>query len=133
MFISKIAGQQWRDWEWGTEWLLEGLAGTCEECEYCKDEVDLSRHLIKHIGTFQDYDTSDLADFAETIMKGCDTNKDGKVSKKVIGFLKKIKFLISIFSGADSNTDDFVQPVKLDHRKFLTLTSFINFATIAQF
>ena len=32
---------------------------------------------------FQDYDTSDLADFAETILKGCDTNKDGKVSKKV--------------------------------------------------
>jgi len=29
-----------------------------------------------------DYDTSDLADFAHTILKGCDTNKDGKVSKK---------------------------------------------------
>ena len=40
---------------------------------------------IQHIGTFQDYDTSDLADFAETILKGCDMNKDGKVSKKVIG------------------------------------------------
>jgi len=29
-----------------------------------------------------DYDTTDLADFAQTIMKGCDTNKEGKVSKK---------------------------------------------------
>ena len=34
--------------------------------------------------TLQDYDTSDLADFADTILKGCDTNKDGKVSRKVI-------------------------------------------------
>ena len=34
--------------------------------------------------TLQDYDTSDLADFAHTILKGCDTNKDGKVSRKVI-------------------------------------------------
>ena len=33
--------------------------------------------------TLQDYDTSDLADFADTILKGCDTNKDGKVSRKV--------------------------------------------------
>ena len=34
--------------------------------------------------TLQDYDTSDLADFADTILKGCDTNKDGKVSRKVM-------------------------------------------------
>ena len=33
--------------------------------------------------TPQDYDSSDLADFAKTIMKGCDTNRDGKISKKV--------------------------------------------------
>ena len=33
--------------------------------------------------TLQDYDSSDLADFAKTIMKGCDTNRDGKISKKV--------------------------------------------------
>ena len=25
----------------------------------------------------------DLADFAQTIMKGCDINRDGKISKKV--------------------------------------------------
>ena len=31
----------------------------------------------------QDYDSSDLEDFARTIMKGCDINRDGKVSKKV--------------------------------------------------
>ena len=30
----------------------------------------------------QDYDTQDLADFEETILKGCDFNKDGKISKK---------------------------------------------------
>ena len=36
----------------------------------------------------QDYDSVDLADFAGTIMKGCDTNRDGKISKKVgqLGF-----------------------------------------------
>ena len=32
--------------------------------------------------TFQDYDSSDLADFEDTIMKGCDFNRDGKISKK---------------------------------------------------
>ena len=48
------------------------------------NQSELRRHLIKHIGIFQNYNTSDLADFAETIMKGCDINKDGKVSKKVI-------------------------------------------------
>ena len=31
----------------------------------------------------QDYDSADLADFAQTIMKGCDMNRDGKISKKV--------------------------------------------------
>merc|ERR1719266_840875 len=30
----------------------------------------------------KDYDSVDLADFAGTIMKGCDTNRDGKISKK---------------------------------------------------
>jgi len=30
----------------------------------------------------KDYDTSDLEDFEETIMKGCDFNRDGKISKK---------------------------------------------------
>merc|ERR1719431_1297455 len=30
----------------------------------------------------RDYDNTDLADFAQTIMKGCDTNRDGKISKK---------------------------------------------------
>jgi len=30
----------------------------------------------------KDYDSVDLADFAQTIMKGCDTNRDGKISKK---------------------------------------------------
>ena len=32
--------------------------------------------------SFQDYDTNDLEDFQETIMKGCDFNRDGKISKK---------------------------------------------------
>merc|ERR1719188_1137265 len=30
----------------------------------------------------KDYDTKDLKDFEEIIMKGCDFNKDGKISKK---------------------------------------------------
>merc|ERR1719422_1496996 len=30
----------------------------------------------------KDYDSVDLADFAQTIMKGCDINRDGKISKK---------------------------------------------------
>lgn len=30
----------------------------------------------------QDYDTNDLIDFEDTIMKGCDFNRDGKISKK---------------------------------------------------
>lgn len=30
----------------------------------------------------KDYDTTDLKDFEEIIMKGCDFNKDGKISKK---------------------------------------------------
>ena len=31
---------------------------------------------------FQDYDTNDLEDFEQTIMKGCDFNRDGKINKK---------------------------------------------------
>lgn len=31
---------------------------------------------------FKDYDANDLADFEETILKGCDFNRDGKISKK---------------------------------------------------
>jgi len=30
----------------------------------------------------KDYDANDLADFEETILKGCDFNRDGKISKK---------------------------------------------------
>ncbi len=31
---------------------------------------------------FQDYDTKDLGEFQDIIMKGCDFNRDGKISKK---------------------------------------------------
>jgi hypothetical protein len=31
---------------------------------------------------FQDYDNNDLADSEATILKGCDFNRDGKISKK---------------------------------------------------
>lgn len=34
------------------------------------------------MNAFQDYDANDLADFEETILKGCDFNRDGKISKK---------------------------------------------------
>lgn len=30
----------------------------------------------------QDYDAQDLLDFEETILRGCDFNRDGKISKK---------------------------------------------------
>lgn len=32
--------------------------------------------------TMQDYDAQDLLDFEETILRGCDFNRDGKISKK---------------------------------------------------
>ena len=31
----------------------------------------------------QDYDASDLDEFSHTILKGCDVNKNGRVSQKV--------------------------------------------------
>lgn len=31
---------------------------------------------------FQDYDAQDLEEFQESILRGCDFNKDGKISKK---------------------------------------------------
>ena len=31
----------------------------------------------------RDYDTDDLKDFENTILKGCDFNRDGKINKKV--------------------------------------------------
>ena len=46
---------------------------------------------------FQDYDSADLADFAQTIMKGCDMNRDGKISKKVKYVAKRVPILIPIF------------------------------------
>ena len=30
----------------------------------------------------RDYDTTDLKDFEDTILKGCDFNRDGKINKK---------------------------------------------------
>ena len=33
----------------------------------------------------RDYDTDDLKDFENTILKGCDFNRDGKINKKVKG------------------------------------------------
>jgi len=51
-------------------------SGTIENEEltgFLKDLLSLAK---------KDYDSSDLAEFTETIMKGCDTNKDGKISKK---------------------------------------------------
>ena len=62
-----------------------------------------------NIFLFQDYDSTDLADFAKTIMKGCDTNRDGKISKKVkivkryIGIFKM--YIIYNISGTDHDPD----------------------------
>lgn len=51
-------------------------SGTIENEEltgFLKDLLSLAK---------KDYDSSDLSEFTETIMKGCDVNKDGKISKK---------------------------------------------------
>jgi len=51
-------------------------SGTIENEElsgFLKDLLSLAK---------KDYDSSDLTEFEETIMKGCDTNKDGKISRK---------------------------------------------------
>lgn len=51
-------------------------SGTIENEElagFLKDLLSLAK---------KDYDSADLTEFKETIMKGCDTNRDGKISKK---------------------------------------------------
>jgi len=51
-------------------------SGTIENEElsgFLKDLLSLAK---------KDYDSSDLTDFEQTIMKGCDTNRDGKISRK---------------------------------------------------
>ena len=42
----------------------------------------------------RDYDTDDLKDFENTILKGCDFNRDGKINKKVkkTYYINDIKF-----------------------------------------
>ena len=40
------------------------------------------RRLFCRLALFQDYDAQDLLDFEETILRGCDFNRDGKISKK---------------------------------------------------
>jgi len=42
---------------------------------FLKDLLELAK---------KNYDSEDLTDFAKTIMKGCDINRDGKISKKII-------------------------------------------------
>ena len=49
--------------------------------------------IKKYFKVKKDYDSTDLAHFAQTIMKGCDTNRDGKISKKVFLFNLKINLL----------------------------------------
>ena len=60
--------------------LLE-LVKKVQSCDICRGSfVDCFVFLFCFL---QDYDSVDLADFAQTIMKGCDINRDGKISKKV--------------------------------------------------
>ena len=64
------------------------------------------RQFEIHLLVFQDYDCADLADFAETILKGCDMNKEGKISKKV-----PLKYVVDEevmhhFLGAYTDSDD---------------------------
>jgi len=39
-------------------------------------------HINNCILLLKDYDAQDLADFQQTILRGCDFNRDGKVNKK---------------------------------------------------
>ena len=39
---------------------------------------------------FQDYDTKDLGEFQDIIMKGCDFNRDGKISKKELTMIQRL-------------------------------------------
>lgn len=40
-------------------------------------------NLLDHsLFSFQDYDAQDLAEFQESILRGCDFNADGRISKK---------------------------------------------------
>jgi len=51
-------------------------SGTIENEEltgFLKDLLSLAK---------KDYDSSDLTEFEQTIMKGCDVNKDGKINKR---------------------------------------------------
>ncbi len=45
---------------------------------FCDNPID----AIFLVDTLQDYDAQDLLDFEETILRGCDFNRDGKISKK---------------------------------------------------
>ena len=56
---------------------------------------------------FQDYDSADLADFADTILKGCDMNKEGKISKKVPLKHDLVEGVMNhCFAGANTDSDD---------------------------
>ena len=76
--ILLCEGQQRSDRERGTQWILERSPGAREKCGRRQDF-----NIVRSYSVIQDYDSSDLEDFAKTIMKGCDINRDGKVSKKV--------------------------------------------------
>ena len=56
--------------------LLQDGNGTIENEElrgFLKDLLELVK---------KDYDATDLKDFEDTILKGCDFNRDGKINKK---------------------------------------------------
>ena len=42
--------------------------------------ISLTSYFLSAL--LQDYDAQDLLDFEETILRGCDFNRDGKISKK---------------------------------------------------
>ena len=54
--------------------------------------------------SIQDYDATDLDEFSKTILKGCDLNKDGRVSQKVCGGEEILNLYFAI-SGTYSDTD----------------------------
>ena len=55
---------------------------------------------------FQDYDTDDLVDFEETILKGCDIDRNGEVSKKAkIHLNKKISGIMFNIKSKKTNQD----------------------------
>merc|ERR1712223_1616655 len=67
-----------------------GTIGNEELRGFLKDLLELVK---------KDYDANDLKDFEDTILKGCDFNRDGKINKK------ELTMILLALSKQESNED----------------------------